>query len=135
MINLFFTEPEACKRIILVSYIKADVFLLTYKVTNPHHLDNIQSEWAEKVRHVVPGGPIILVGTHFDKKEDIPAEQDLDGKLAEVAKTVGADKCMEVSAKDGTDVEELLRAAVKLGLEFREREKAKKAKSRKCALL
>ena len=52
--------------------------------------------------------------------------------LTKVAKEVGASKCIDVSAKEGTNVEELLCEAVKLGMKFREEGEKKK---RKCDLL
>ena len=74
------------------------------------------------------------MGTHCDKKQDEVEEQHSDVRLAKIAKEVGAEKCFEVSAKDGTNVENLLHTAVELGLQFRQKKDAKKRK-RKCALL
>ena len=74
------------------------------------------------------------MGTHCDKKLDEVREQHSNVRLAEIAKEVGAEKCFEVSAKDGTNVENLLRTAGELGLQFRQKKDAKKRK-RKCALL
>ena len=119
---------------IRLDYLMADVFILTYRVTTPHNLQNIQLKWAEKVELVVPGAPIILVGTHCDKKQGISVEQNSEVKVGEIAEQVGANQCFEVSAKDGTNVEELLQAAVKLGLEFREKKEAK-ARKKRCTLL
>ena len=75
------------------------------------------------------------MGTHCDKKQDEVQGKHSDVRLlAKIAKEVGAEKCFEVSAKDGTNVENLLHTAVKLGLQFRQKKDAKKRK-RKCALL
>ena len=81
---------------------------------------------------MVPGAPIILVGTHCDTKVQDKSMEDL---LTRVAKEVGASNCIEVSAKEGTNVEELLCEAVKLGMKFREGGETKVREKRKCDLL
>ena len=111
-----------------------DVFLITHKVTSAISLHSIQLKWADSVRDDVPEAPIIIVGTHCDKKQDEVEGQHSDVRLAKIAKEVGAEKCFEVSAKDGTNVENLLHTAVELGLQFRQKKDAKKRKG-KCALL
>ena len=119
-----------------LNYIMADVFILTYKLTHQPSIDNIQFEWARLVRHEVPGAPIIIVGTHCDRNMDSAEGTDVvKARLAEVAENVGADKCLEVSAKYGTNVEKLLCEAVKLGLVFRKEKDEGKTRSRRCALL
>ena len=72
-----------------------------------------------------------LVGTHCDSNKD----ENMEDLLKTVAKDVKASQCIEVSAQDGTNIEELLREAVKLGIEFRERGEPKIGKKSKCHLL
>ena len=107
------------------------MFILTYKVTSSIQLDNIRAKWADKVRFIVPEAPIVLVGTHCDSNKD----ENMEDLLKTVAKDVKASQCIEVSAQDGTNIEELLREAVKLGIEFRERGEPKIGKKSKCHLL
>ncbi|KAL5256271.1 hypothetical protein ACHWQZ_G011483 [Mnemiopsis leidyi] len=124
-------EDEECSRLIGLYYLHADVFILTYKVTSSIQLDNIRAKWADKVRFIVPEAPIVLVGTHCDRNKD----ENMEDLLKTVAKDVKASQCIEVSAKQGTNIEELLREAVKLGIEFRERGEPKIGKKSKCHLL
>jgi len=56
-----------------LSYPDTDVLLITFDISNPDSLENIEEKWAPEVQKFIPTTPIILVGTKSDIREDTSA--------------------------------------------------------------
>ena len=134
-------EDEEWSRGILLYYHQTDVFLLTYKVTKPCSLQNIVDKYATSTLHMSPDAVLILVGTHTDRRTD---GQELEQyreelvsleKVEEVVRSVGARAHVQVSAKCGTGLEELLQVVVREGLRVGSEAQKKERKNRKCLVL
>jgi len=117
-----------------LSYPDTNVILMCFGIDSPDSLDNIPDKWIPEVRHFCPGIPVVLVGLKSDVREDEKVLEELK-KLNQsavsfeqgenVAKTIAADKYMECSAKNNTNVTQVFEEATRCAL-IRNKKLAKK---------
>eukprot|EP00729_Bicosta_minor_P011681 gene11681-8354_t len=107
-----------------LAYSGTDVILIVYSIVYPDSLENILEKWKPHMKHFVPDAPIILVGNKLDcRTDDLKIHGETDGETPvttaeglEVANKIGACGFYEISATDGTGVDELLYSATRVAM-------------------
>ena len=51
-------------------YPQADVALICFSVTDYNSFENARNKWIKELKRHCPGVPVILVGTHTDKRDN-----------------------------------------------------------------
>eukprot|EP00729_Bicosta_minor_P004849 gene4849-9580_t len=106
-----------------LSYPDTDVLLITFDISNPDSLENIEEKWAPEVQKFIPTTPIILVGTKSDIREDTSAYDavvdEASGK--DMASRIGAVGYVECSAMQNKHVTEVFHTAVRACLDAGEK--------------
>jgi Ras-related C3 botulinum toxin substrate 1 len=124
-----------------LSYPQTDVFLLCYSIISPASFENVKAKWYPEIHHHCPNVPCIVVATKLDLREDkATIERLAEKKLApishqqgmQMAKEIGAVKCMECSALTQAGLKAVFDEAIRTVLV-----PAKKPKTKKggCSLL
>jgi len=103
------SAPEA-DRLRPLSYSGTDVYLVCCSFPNPTK-DSIKSRWLPEIERFSPGVPWVLVGLRSDLKEE--GDKDPEGFFSSCYGYV------EVSAKEGTNIKELVNMTVAAVLEPR----------------
>jgi len=106
-----------------LSYPGSDIVLLCFSLVTEASFDSIKDKWYPEVDHYVKDVPTILVGTKVDLR-DIKAPDPGTGEFKPVstergkqlADEIGAEKFIEVSAKNGYNLKELFQEAIALVL-------------------
>jgi Ras family protein A len=116
---------EEYNRLRPLSYPDTDIVFITYSIDNPDSLENI-SEWYREIKHYCNYAEIVLVGNKLDLRNNKWVIQDLakihkspvtieEGQR--MARNIGACLFAEVSAINGTGIEELFEDAIRISLE------------------
>lgn len=61
---------EEFENIRVMSYEKADVFIVTYSVVDPPSFHSIRDVWWPEIHGLYPEVPVVLVGTNCGRRED-----------------------------------------------------------------
>eukprot|EP01129_Flabellula_baltica_P013070 TRINITY_DN600_c0_g1_i1.p1 TRINITY_DN600_c0_g1~~TRINITY_DN600_c0_g1_i1.p1 ORF type:complete len:256 (+),score=85.39 TRINITY_DN600_c0_g1_i1:29-796(+) len=118
---------EEYDRLRPLSYPGADVVLLCFSLVTDTTFESIQEKWYPEVDHYISEVPIILVGTKLDLREaELPDPST--GEFApvtkkegnELAKEIGALAYIELSAKEGTNVDKLFKKAIQIAKEHKQ---------------
>ena len=105
---------EGYDRLRPLSYPHTDIFLLCFAVDNTDSMQNIESTWADEVKHHCPKAKLILVGLKEDLRN---SKRCIDGKKAKkMAKNINASGYLECSAKNQNGLYELFDFVIKLML-------------------
>jgi len=109
-----------------LSYPGADIILLCFSLVHSDSLESVKEKWHKEVEHFVPNVPTIMVGTKVDLRDaelKSPSGTGLTPVTKEacekVRNEISSQKCMEVSAKQGTNIKEVFEEAVKVVLAVR----------------
>ena len=117
---------EEFDRLRPLSYDKVNIILICFSYDSPASLENVSSKWIPELHQLCAGVPYLLVGCKLDVKNDSAFVQELEekgGKLVTreeaeaVAKTVGASRFIECSAKGGIGIKDVFTAAVESSIE------------------
>jgi Ras-related C3 botulinum toxin substrate 1 len=102
-----------------LSYPGSDIVLLCFSLVTEASYNSIKEKWYPEVDHYVKDVPTILVGTKVDLREAKapdpgtgefkPVSTEMGQKLA---KEIGAERYIEVSAKTNANLQELFQQAV-----------------------
>lgn len=113
---------EDFDRLRTLSYSDTDVVLVAFAVDSPESLENVTVKWMPEVRRYCAGLPVILVGCKTDLRQDNrtlellakTGEQPVTlSKGISMARSIGAYKYVECSAKQNVDVQEVFDAAIR----------------------
>ncbi|KAJ1760706.1 GTP-binding protein Rho1 [Coemansia sp. RSA 2523] len=100
-----------------LSYPDSHVILICFSIDSTDSLDNVVEKWISEVLHFCQGLPIILVGCKADLRAMPNGMNLVEYSAAEAtAKTIGACKYMECSAKTGAGVREVFEEATRAAL-------------------
>jgi len=102
-----------------LSYPETDVLLITFDISNPDSLENVEEKWAPEVQHYCPDTPVILVGTKLDIREDPSSYDEVvsEGSGKEVASKIGAAGYVECSAMQNKNITQVFHTAIRACLE------------------
>jgi len=109
-----------------LSYPGADIILLCFSLVHKDSLESVKEKWHKEIEHFIPNVPTLMVGTKVDLR-DAELAKPSGGGLTPITKDqcekvradINAQKCMEVSAKAGTNIKEVFEEAVKVVLAVR----------------
>lgn len=126
MLHLWDTAgQEDYDRLRPLSYPGADIILLCFSLVHKDSLDSVQEKWHKEVDHFVPNVPTIMVGTKMDLRDAelknpsgnyTPCTKE---QCEKVRSDISAEKCVDVSAKAGTNIKDVFDEAVRVVLAFR----------------
>lgn len=105
---------EQFDRLRPLSYQNSDVVIILYSVTNQASYDNVKMLWAPEINRYCPKAPIILVGNKLDLQKNIKNNGLDHNSINDMAKVIGAASCIEVSAKSGLNIQELLHTVIRM---------------------
>lgn len=105
---------EQFDRLRPMSYNNADVVIILYSVTNQSSFDNVKMLWAPEINRYCPTTPIILAGNKLDLQRNIKNKGLDNSSINDMAKSIRAASCIEISAKSGYNCQELLHTAIRL---------------------
>jgi len=117
---------EEFDRLRPLSYDKVNILLVCFSFDAPASLENVSSKWVPELHQLCSGVPFILVGCKLDLKNDPNVLKELQEKgqteisseqARNMASSVGAKEYLECSAKHGTGVEDVFKAAVQASLD------------------
>uniref|UniRef100_A0A6B2LI82 Uncharacterized protein n=1 Tax=Arcella intermedia TaxID=1963864 RepID=A0A6B2LI82_9EUKA len=104
-----------------LSYPGSDIVLLCFSLVTEASFDSIKEKWYPEVDHYVKDVPTILVGTKVDLREaKLPDPGTGEFKPVstekgqELANEIGAEKFIEVSAKNGHNLKTIFQEAVSI---------------------
>lgn len=103
-----------------LGYANASVFLLCFAISSRVSFENVRDKWAAELARYAAGVPVVLVGTQSDTTRTVS-----EGEGQRMARTIGAVKYLECSAKTRQGTKEVFAEAVIIGLD------PKKAAARK----
>ncbi|EDR21970.1 GTPase_rho, putative [Entamoeba dispar SAW760] len=97
-------------------YPNTDVFLLCYSIDNPRSFENVKSYWLPELKRYEPEVPIFLVATKIDLLEtnDKDSEIITTEQGHKMAEEIGALDFIEVSALNGTNVDDVFGHVVEI---------------------
>ncbi|KAL7711498.1 GTP-binding protein RHO4 [Entamoeba marina] len=97
-------------------YYSVDVILLCFKVNNEKSFNNIKNKWYPEIAHKCPSIPILLVGTHSEKRSTTNQKNAKrlvnKQKAMDFASQIGAKCYIECSALNYTNVELIFDEAI-----------------------
>ena len=111
---------EQYDRLRPLSYLNADLFILTFDISCPDSLENISERWIPEIRCHCSTTPFLLVGTKTDLRDDKETinqlkkddKQPISKKEGEkIAKKIGAIGYVECSALKQEGLDELVQEA------------------------
>ena len=123
-----------------LSYPQADVILILFSVTDYASFENARGRWLKEVKRHCPGIPILLIGTHTDRRDTGTLLRDFRSSnkkyvtKSEATKAAAAMKAVsyiECSAKTRTNVKAAFDEAIATALEMNHSSKS----SRDCKIL
>lgn len=123
-----------------LSYPQADVILILFSVTDYASFENARGRWLKEVKRHCPGIPILLIGTHTDRRDTGTLLRDFRSSnkkyvtKSEATKAAAAMKAVsyiECSAKTRTNVKAAFDEAIATALEMNHSSKS----SRECKIL
>ena len=127
-----------------LSYPQTDVFLICFSLTSSSSLLNVKTKWIPEIQHYAPGVPFVLVGT----KQDLRDDPDVANRLQmrglqpvassagqQVAEEVGAYRYVECSSMTCEGVKEVFDDTIRLVLDERAKQQAKRAQRKMCLVL
>lgn len=108
-------------------YPQADVALICFSVVDSKSLDNAKTKWIREIKRYCPGIPIVLVGTHTDKRDTGTILRDfrtaskryiskIEGHR--VASSIKACAYVECSSRYHPDVKAVFDEAISTALEL-----------------
>lgn len=103
---------EDFDRIRILSYSGADVIICCYSVNSKTTLANVRSKWYPEFRDHCPDIPFILCGTKADMRSDPTFNHVRLEDVHGLAKTLGAHKVVECSAKTGDNLKSVFDEAI-----------------------
>eukprot|EP01126_Amoeba_proteus_P019418 TRINITY_DN19_c0_g1_i24.p1 TRINITY_DN19_c0_g1~~TRINITY_DN19_c0_g1_i24.p1 ORF type:complete len:176 (-),score=35.82 TRINITY_DN19_c0_g1_i24:63-590(-) len=104
-----------------LSYPGSDIVLLCFSLVTEGSLDSIKEKWFPEVDHYLPETPTILVGTKADLRDSKTPDPSTgefspvsDEQVQALAKEIGSQAFIPVSAKTGTNLKKVFEQAVAL---------------------
>ena len=136
--QLWDTPCESDEKMSSTTYDSTDIFVICFSLVSKETLDNA-SKWVSEIRSYCPQVLFILCGTklevrdHFEDYKDENSPEDFapisDDEVQKVAQELGAAAFINTSAREMTNLKELLEAAVRAVIQ------KPTQSSNKCAIL